>query len=236
MQSQAPSRAIIDSWSEFTAPNVSSNSSQTARVQKFSSIVTETQSSDIQFFPEIIQYRSDQQPSFSVSHLYKVQTSYPTGEPLREPQLHTRTAQTTQIFYECVSVSFDSGGLDYVTSQAKDFLKGYGGDTDNLRGINIESESQNYAFNLQTTQDKKPSASELTALNFCTQFSELVVDNLVPQVLTPPRGFVIDSEQLNDSCSGVLKLSNSSDSATFHNFGEISEVISRIDQTVKISF
>ena len=162
LQSQAPHCAIIDSWSNSTAPNFSSNLSQTARVQKFTSIVTESESSDIQFFPKIIQYRSDQQPSASIPilHLYKVQTSCPTEEPHREPQLHTRAAKRTQIHCDenkCVNASFNSGELDYITSQAKDFLKGYRGDTDNPRGINIESESQNYIFHLhQTIKRRSP--------------------------------------------------------------------------------
>lgn len=198
LQSQAPTCAIIDSWSNSTAPNFSPNSSQTARVQKFTSIVTETQSSDIQFFPEIIQYKSDQQPSSSIplSHLYKVQTSCPTEEQLRVPRLYARAGQRTQIHCDdnkYVDASLNSGGLECITSQAKHFLKDYRGDTNNPRGINIGSESQKYTFHLhQTTRDKKPSASELTT--FCPQSSKLLVNNIVPDCYTHGKENVYNTD------------------------------------------
>lgn len=216
LQPQLPKCTILDSRTSVTAPKVCFNSSHTARVQKFTSIVTETQSSDIQFFPEIIRYRSNQQSS---SQSYKAPPSYPTGGPTREqlPLPHTDTAQQTQLTCnknKCVHTSLDCKGLSSGTSHPEEFLKEY---YFNPSGNKEQSEIRICPSQLQHT-----TLEELSAVGPKAFCSEVVGGDITS---LPPREFNIESVKLREDSkhSCVLEITNSLDTATFHRSIGISE-------------
>lgn len=97
-----------------------------AKVQKFTSIVTETQSSDIQFFPEVIVFEQSS-CIFNISQPYEVPTTCPSKRLSRE-QLHSDSSQRKRCSLgDCDENTFTNTvqELDWITSSPKHLLKSH---------------------------------------------------------------------------------------------------------------